>query len=433
MNNSTQQKNNYIVYVHVNKINEKKYVGITSRTLEERCKKEGYGYKKQPKFYNAIKKYGWENFEHIILETNLSWEEANNKEKEYIKKYDSYKNGYNCSYGGDGCNGFIWTEDSRKKMVETRIKNGKFKGKNNPCYGLSPKERLSPKMYQIWREKLKNPNIHKGRKVICVNTGDIFDRVGKAGEYFNVRSNVITDSIIRHNSVVIKVNEYHLHYFFDYYYEDKEYKLIDYCYKYKSKSVICLETKEVFVTSNDAGHIMGLYGNSISRVCSHKRKQYNGYHFMYVKEYIDNGLSERNFYNMKKKVICLTTNEIFDSVSEAKRKYPNAATIGISCKKENSYSGKYDNIPLVWQFYEDYLVEPKQIDNIIENNSIYCISLDLYFADFHSAAKYINGKPENIRQCCDGIHKYAYCDEQGKPLLWEYYTHTLNDEIKLIY
>ena len=92
----------YIIYKHTNKLNGKVYIGQTHFTNLELRWLNGKGYKTSKKFNNAIKKYGWENFEHIILVSNIkSKEEANNLEKYYIKLYNSIENGYNISIGGD--------------------------------------------------------------------------------------------------------------------------------------------------------------------------------------------------------------------------------------------------------------------------------------------------------------------------------------------
>ena len=56
-----EAKNNYTVYMHINKINDKKYVGITSRTPELRWQ-NGTAYKRNPHFNAAIQKYGWDNY-----------------------------------------------------------------------------------------------------------------------------------------------------------------------------------------------------------------------------------------------------------------------------------------------------------------------------------------------------------------------------------
>ena len=69
----THNENDHIwcVYMHINKINGKKYVGQTCQKPETRWA-NGLGYRESPRFFNAIKKYGWNNFEHIILETKLT-------------------------------------------------------------------------------------------------------------------------------------------------------------------------------------------------------------------------------------------------------------------------------------------------------------------------------------------------------------------------
>ena len=74
----TKNENNYTVYMHKNKINGKVYIGITKQNPEHRWG-NGKNYKKGLRFNNAIQKYGWDNFKHIILYKNLSKGQAEQK------------------------------------------------------------------------------------------------------------------------------------------------------------------------------------------------------------------------------------------------------------------------------------------------------------------------------------------------------------------
>lgn len=98
---------NYTLYMHIlpkeisGYKNDKYYIGITQMKPEYRWN-GGRGYKKQF-FGKAIRKYGWENFEHIIIDTGLSKEQAKDKEMFFIEKYKSCdrRYGYNVTTGGD--------------------------------------------------------------------------------------------------------------------------------------------------------------------------------------------------------------------------------------------------------------------------------------------------------------------------------------------
>ena len=89
--------NNYCIYKHTNLINNKIYIGQTCQLPEKRFGKNGRGYKSCTYFYRAIECYGWNNFKHEILETNLTANEADVLEKKYIAKYKSnnFEYGYN--------------------------------------------------------------------------------------------------------------------------------------------------------------------------------------------------------------------------------------------------------------------------------------------------------------------------------------------------
>lgn len=111
------------IYKFTNKFNGKSYIG-QSINLELRYKSHKRNYQNSnlhtynSKFYRALRKYGFDNFEYNILEENdlFSQEDLNNKEKYYIKLYDSQKNGYNMNAGGNntGNNYFISEENVLK-------------------------------------------------------------------------------------------------------------------------------------------------------------------------------------------------------------------------------------------------------------------------------------------------------------------------------
>lgn len=88
----------FIVYEHVNLFNNKRYIGITSQIPEVRWQR-GSGYRENTIFFRAIKKYGWDNFEHNILYEGLSNREALEIESTLIKKYKSLGVSYNISDG----------------------------------------------------------------------------------------------------------------------------------------------------------------------------------------------------------------------------------------------------------------------------------------------------------------------------------------------
>lgn len=94
---------NYI-YKISNTINEKVYIGVTSRTIEERFKEHKYRIEERNNIhlYQAMKKYGADKFYIEQIDTANTIEEMYQKEKYYIQKYDSFNNGYNLTLGGEG-------------------------------------------------------------------------------------------------------------------------------------------------------------------------------------------------------------------------------------------------------------------------------------------------------------------------------------------
>ena len=90
----------YSIYSHTSP-KGKVYIGLTKHKNEaERWRSNGRGYRMHTVFSKAIKKYGWDNFEHKIVRTGLTLEEAQALERELIAFYKSLKMSYNMDDGG---------------------------------------------------------------------------------------------------------------------------------------------------------------------------------------------------------------------------------------------------------------------------------------------------------------------------------------------
>lgn len=222
----SKEENNYTVYIHKNKLNNKVYIGITKRKPKYRWN-NGKGYYNQM-FKNAIDKYGWDNFEHIILFENLSQKEAELKEIELINYYKSNqrKFGYNIANGGNTIGkhseatklkmsnshkgikspdevklkllkankgnkyrlGSHQTEEAKRKISEAN------KG-NKYSFGRIISEKTRKKIsianknkhYSLKTEFKKGvPNISRMRKVLCIETEIVYDSMTSASKDTNI-------------------------------------------------------------------------------------------------------------------------------------------------------------------------------------------------------------------------------------------------------
>lgn len=107
----------FMLYCHINRINYKMYFGITKNNISQRYH-GSHGYKGCTSFYNAIKKYGWDNFEHIVVLDNLSREDAEFAERFAIAHFNTTnpKKGYNIQSGGKST-GEV-SEEGHRRLVE---------------------------------------------------------------------------------------------------------------------------------------------------------------------------------------------------------------------------------------------------------------------------------------------------------------------------
>ena len=158
-----------IIYKSENKINGYIYIGQTTHSLNIRI--SGHfsaamsGKKKNNYFQNALLKYGKDNFKWEILENNIPAAALDDRERFYIKKFDSMKNGYNSTEGGDfqpfKC---IFSDKVRKKMSESQrgriISDSTRKKMSESAKGKIVSEKTKNKMSESKKKLYKKRRHH---------------------------------------------------------------------------------------------------------------------------------------------------------------------------------------------------------------------------------------------------------------------------------
>jgi len=220
------EKYNYKVYAHINKVNGKIYIGLTKQKPETRWK-NGNGYKTHVYFYNAIKKHGWDNFEHEIIASGLTKEEAGNFEKLLIKKLDitNDEKGYNLDKGG--------------------------------TYGLHS---------EVSKEKMRGYKNPASRKVICITTGKIFDTTKQGASYYRLTRKNVGDCCTGMQEFTNRYGEGEALKWM-YYEEYLEFGEFNICDIIKTNRVICLDTGQVYDNPYKAHEATGYKTGSIKREC----------------------------------------------------------------------------------------------------------------------------------------------------------------------
>ena len=153
----------WCVYKHTLKETGQVYIGQTNN-IKNRWKPSAY--KNCIKFYNAIQKYGWDNFEHEILANELTLEEANELETKFIIEYDSINNGFNLNTGGDNK---LASQETKEKMSKTR--KGVPKSEQH-------KQAISEALIgykQTEEHKKHNRKAQHRKSVECIETGEKYD------------------------------------------------------------------------------------------------------------------------------------------------------------------------------------------------------------------------------------------------------------------
>jgi group I intron endonuclease len=193
--------------------NGKIYIGQTLNFKNRKYYYKSGNFKKQTKLWNNVNYYNWSPIDTIeILEECLcdpNKQTLNEREKFWISHFDSFKNGLNCNEGGEGNIGYKFSEETLHKMSKSKkgIKHPEWRNTQKSKYtkGRKHTDESKKKMSIIKKEKMnddiknkiskgllgnKNGLGNKGnsKKIICVNSGKIYDSIKSACDELGLSS-----------------------------------------------------------------------------------------------------------------------------------------------------------------------------------------------------------------------------------------------------
>lgn len=324
----------YIIYCYTNKQNGKKYIGITSRSIEEREASHIYEAKnKSNKCYNApfkraIRKYGIEGFDREIIDIAETLDKACELEKYYIKEYKTYykyknSNGYNATLGGE--------------LIQ------------------SPKDRV----IQINRDN--------------INDIYIWESVAIAERELNIS---IYDAINKYDRSAKNSFWIYEHDFNKDTYKEKIYSLNNYiCQVSKNRELI-----KIWSSSKLISNELHISQGNISSCCIGERRTANNFYWCFYDDYISNNYPIKRFNKTNSKMVIQFDNdgkiiEVWDSITIASQALNiKVADISKACKKHGHAGG------FLWRLEQDYngekifFIHNKKttVEKLDENKNVIC-------------------------------------------------------------
>lgn len=311
------------IYITTNLINGKRYIG------QRKFSRKWQSYLGSGKIIKqALSKYGRENFYRDIVDIGYTSEELNNLEIEWINNYKAYESDdfYNIADGGKSGNAFAGKTEDEMLIIKNKIRMGnKGNEMSDEC-----KLKISKELKGKYTGTL---NWNYGKKLSKDIKLKISNSVtGEKNGFYGKSHSLETKS---------KISKVH------------------------SIKIICLTTKKVFNSAEQASQ----------------------------------------YYKCDR------------------------ADITKCCRKKKKYCGKDNSKRLVWMYYDEYVSTSKyQIECIVkhayENNNyrlIKCIATDEIFNNMTLACRKYNLDPSSLTKCCRGkIKSTGKHPITGEKLTWKY-------------
>lgn len=252
----------YTVYKHTAP-NGKCYIGMTRQVPEDRWQ-NGLGYRTQTRFYRAIVKYGWCNFQHEIVGNNLSLEQAEDLERRLIAEYRSWDKdyGYNIERGGN-CRKEISPETREKlqRIHATEEYRAKIIAANNRRWSNPEAHRHMSELFSGERNPQYGKKLSAERKAALLTASRNAKRTPRTGENSSFYGKHHTEEAKR------KISESRIG-----------------AKNGRARTVLCVETGISYGSIRDAYRETGVNFSSISKCCLGVATTAGGYHWVYLEE-----------------------------------------------------------------------------------------------------------------------------------------------------
>ena len=166
------------IYKITNLLNNKIYIGqVYNKSIYDRFRRHISEAKPTSKSYigRAIAKYGFENFTIKEIDTANTLEELNEKEKYWIKYYNStdLNYGYNLTPGGDGGNTYLCKSNDEMREIKKKLSDANSGSNNGMAKGFKCRNEKTGKEYHF-------PTVAEGLKFFNMkNKGFISSRCNK--------------------------------------------------------------------------------------------------------------------------------------------------------------------------------------------------------------------------------------------------------------